>query len=175
MRNAVERLSTYKSVHLNTRNVMTHFIGVPLIVLSVFILLALTPVAILFGDYRLEIDMLAVIALSVYYLALNIRLAFGLIVSMALMFFIANGIVQWSGALWLAIGLFVTGWIFQFVGHYFEKAKPAFFDDLDQLLIGPFFLMAELYFNFGWLSSLEDKITPIALGKRQLMEEAKLS
>lgn len=173
MRNAVERLSTYKSVHLNAKNVKTHFIGVPLIVLSVFILLALTPVAILFGDYRLDIDMLAVIGLSVYYLLLNVRLALGLIFSMIIVFVIANIIADLSGGLWLAIGLFVIGWLFQFLGHYFEKAKPAFVDDVDQLLIGPFFLMAELYFHFGWLSSLEEKMTPIAIDKRKKMEETK--
>ncbi|WP_298768446.1 DUF962 domain-containing protein [uncultured Shewanella sp.] len=170
MRNAVERLSTYKSVHLNTNNVKTHFIGVPLIVLSVFILLALTPVAILFGDYRLAIDKLAVIGLSIYYLMLNIRLALGLIVVMLITLFLANIIADWSGALWLAIGVFVIGWVIQFIGHYFEKAKPAFIDDLDQLLIGPLFLMAEMYFHFGWLSSLKEKITPIAMEKRQQMD-----
>ncbi|WP_299492266.1 Mpo1-like protein [uncultured Shewanella sp.] len=171
MRNAVERLSTYKSVHLNAHNVKTHFIGVPLIVLSVFILLALTPIAILFGDYRLGIDKLAIIGLSIYYLLLNIRLAIGLIVSMIVTLVIANTITQWSGALGLAIGLFILGWIIQFIGHYFEKAKPAFIDDLDQLLIGPFFLMAEVYFHFGWLSSLENKITPIAMEKRKKVDE----
>ena len=31
------------------------------------------------------------------------------------------------------------------IGHGYEKAKPAFMDDLNQLLIGPFFLMAELF------------------------------
>ncbi|WP_299002622.1 Mpo1-like protein [uncultured Shewanella sp.] len=173
MRNAVERLSTYKSVHLNRNNVKTHFIGVPLIVLSVFILLALTPVAILFGDYRLPIDKLAVIVLSIYYLMLNIRLALGLILVMLITLLIANIIADWTGAIWLAIGLFVIGWVIQFLGHYFEKAKPAFIDDLDQLLIGPFFLMAEGYFHFGWLSSLEEEITAIAMEKRQKMNSKK--
>jgi uncharacterized membrane protein YGL010W len=34
--------------------------------------------------------------------------------------------------------MFVAGWAFQFAGHYyFEKNKPAFFDDPYYLLVGP--------------------------------------
>ncbi|MBP8135348.1 MAG: DUF962 domain-containing protein, partial [Rhodoferax sp.] len=49
---------------------------------------------------------------------------------------------------WLlaGIGLFVIGWIIQFVGHYYEGKKPAFVDDLVGLLVGPLFLVAEAAF-----------------------------
>ena len=40
MKSAAEQLSTYKSVHLNQRNIQTHFIGIPLIIWSAFLLLA---------------------------------------------------------------------------------------------------------------------------------------
>ena len=50
---------------------------------------------------------------------------------------------------WLAIGAgsFVIGWMIQFIGHAAEGRKPAFFDDLISLLIGPLFITAE----FGFL------------------------
>jgi uncharacterized membrane protein YGL010W len=35
-----------------------------------------------------------------------------------------------------AIGLFVVGWIFQFVGHAYEGKRPEFFKDLRFLLVG---------------------------------------
>lgn len=42
-------------------------------------------------------------------------------------------------------GLFVGGWIFQFIGHYFfEKNKPAFFDDPFYLLVGPIWVAVEV-------------------------------
>jgi uncharacterized membrane protein YGL010W len=69
--------------------------------------------------------------------------------------------------------VFTVGWIFQFIGHGFEKAKPAFVDDINQLLIGPFFLMAELFFMLGQEKALEAEITPIALEKRKLFEAKK--
>jgi uncharacterized membrane protein YGL010W len=40
-------------------------------------------------------------------------------------------------ALWTpAIGLFVVGWIFQFVGHAYEGKPPEFFHDWRFLLVG---------------------------------------
>lgn len=35
------------------------------------------------------------------------------------------------------VGLFVLGWIFQFIGHAFEGNKPSFFSNPIYLLIGP--------------------------------------
>lgn len=34
------------------------------------------------------------------------------------------------------LGLFTIGWIFQFVGHYFEGKPPEFFSDARFLLVG---------------------------------------
>jgi uncharacterized membrane protein YGL010W len=43
----------------------------------------------------------------------------------------------WVPGLWmLAVGLFVTGWIFQFVGHAVEGKPPEFFHDWRFLLVG---------------------------------------
>ncbi len=35
-----------------------------------------------------------------------------------------------------AAGLFVVGWIFQFVGHYYEKKPPEFLSDWRFLFVG---------------------------------------
>jgi len=36
----------------------------------------------------------------------------------------------------LAVGLFTTGWGFQFLGHFFEKNSPSFVSDRRALLVG---------------------------------------
>lgn len=36
----------------------------------------------------------------------------------------------------LAAPMFVTGWAFQFAGHFFEGKKPSFVDDRRNLLVG---------------------------------------
>jgi uncharacterized membrane protein YGL010W len=41
------------------------------------------------------------------------------------------------GGLWrIALGLFVIGWILQFIGHYFEGKPPEFFKDYRFLFVG---------------------------------------
>lgn len=37
----------------------------------------------------------------------------------------------------VGIGMFVVGWILQFIGHAFEGKAPSFFSDPKYLLIGP--------------------------------------
>ncbi|MFT7624796.1 MAG: YGL010W-like membrane protein [Myxococcota bacterium] len=50
--------------------------------------------------------------------------------------------------LW-ALGLFVVGWILQFVGHAFEGNMPSFFRDPRYLLIGPMFVVKKFQALFG--------------------------
>jgi uncharacterized membrane protein YGL010W len=40
-----------------------------------------------------------------------------------------------------ALGLFVVGWIFQFVGHAIEGNQPAFFRNPVYLLVGPMWVV----------------------------------
>ena len=40
-----------------------------------------------------------------------------------------------------ALGLFVFGWILQFIGHAFEGNYPAFFSNPLHLIVGPFFIV----------------------------------
>ncbi|MBK6579944.1 MAG: DUF962 domain-containing protein [Sandaracinaceae bacterium] len=49
-----------------------------------------------------------------------------IIISLPLMFFAPP----------IGIGLFVLGWIFQFIGHAFEGKAPSFFRDPTFLLVG---------------------------------------
>lgn len=52
------------------------------------------------------------------------------------MIVVALPLVFWSWP--AALGLFVVGWIFQFVGHAVEGKPPAFFSDPRFLLVGPY-------------------------------------
>jgi uncharacterized membrane protein YGL010W len=44
-----------------------------------------------------------------------------------------------------ALGLFVIGWIFQFVGHWFEGKKPSFFSNPAFLIVGPVYFLRKLF------------------------------
>jgi uncharacterized membrane protein YGL010W len=47
------------------------------------------------------------------------------------------------------LGLFVVGWIFQFIGHAIEGNQPAFFKNPVYLLVGPLWLIRRLAAAIG--------------------------
>ncbi|MBO2893731.1 MULTISPECIES: Mpo1-like protein [Pseudomonas] len=155
MKTLVDHLSQYASYHRDPRNIATHFVGIPMIVLAVTILLS-RPGWEVAGMWLSPA--LPVAAASVwFYLRLDLR--FGLVMGLLL------GLCLWVGqvlamqttALWLGTGLgaFVVGWIIQFVGHYYEGRKPAFVDDVSGLIIGPLFVVAEAAFMLGLCPALK--------------------
>lgn len=172
MKTAQEQLATYKSVHLNKKNIQTHFIGVPSIIWSITLLMSLlsTPVNIFNNTYQISLAMVFFTGVFLYYIKLHWRLAIGLFLFIVPVVYTANIVALVDQAYLIAIGVFIVGWIIQFIGHAYEKAKPAFVDDLNQLLIGPFFLMAEVYFMLGLEKALEKEITPMAIDKRRALE-----
>jgi len=101
-----------------------------------------------------------VLATSIFYLKLDVAL--GIVMSLLLAASLALGytVAAQSGEVWLGsgIGLFVLGWIIQFIGHYFEGKKPAFVDDLIGLAIGPLFVVAEVAFMLGLRGELNQAI-----------------
>jgi uncharacterized membrane protein YGL010W len=149
MKSFVDQIAQYASYHQNSRNVATHFFGIPLIVLGVATLLA-RPTVELGGVPCSPAGVLAVVT-CLYYLRLS--LGFGVVMSMimAAMVWCGHLIAGASMAVgWAAgLGLFVVGWAFQFLGHHYEGRKPAFVDDLMGLAIGPLFLVVEVAFALG--------------------------
>ena len=81
-------------------------------------------------------------------------------VFLGLCLWLATVIASQSTATWLGsgIGLFVVGWIIQFIGHIYERRKPAFFDDIIGLAIGPLFVAAELAFLLGLREELQAQV-----------------
>lgn len=168
MKSAVDQLSTYKSVHLNPNNIRTHFIGVPMIIWSAFLMLGTLRFA--WQDYQISLAMIVTLVVLAYYMMLHVRLALGLVLFILPVLYTTELVVHSEHPFVIAISIFVVGWAIQFIGHKYEKAKPAFMDDLNQLLIGPFFLMAEVYFMLGWEKELAAEIKPLARDKRRALE-----
>lgn len=149
MKTLEQHLTTYAAYHRDRRNIATHFAGIPMIVLAVATLLS-RPIA-LAGGFPLSPAVL-VTALAVgFYLMLDVRFGVAMAVLLALALWPAHALAAGSTGLWLAAGggLFVVGWVIQFVGHIFEGRKPAFVDDLIGLLVGPLFIVAEAGFALG--------------------------
>ena len=168
MRTLTDQLSTYAAYHRDRRNIITHFIGIPMIVLAVTILLSrpafdvglpvpLTPAIVLF------------VLTSLFYLRLEFALGLTMVVQTALYTWAGHWFGEQSTAVWLVsgIGLFVLGWVIQFIGHFYEGRKPAFVDDIVGLLVGPMFVVGEWLFAVGWghemLAEIERRVGPTHL------------
>ena len=145
----VQALASYGHYHRDRRNVATHAVGIPMIVLAVEVL-ASRPLWELAGSPLTPAMILSALA-ALFYLSLDF--GFGLLMTVLLAIFAALGlaIASHSDAAWLGGGLalFVVGWMFQLVGHRYEGRKPAFLDDLKSLLVGPLFVVAEGVFALG--------------------------
>jgi len=119
MSNLEQKLSQYAAYHLNHQNILTHFIGIPLIVFSILCLTAKAGIDI--GNFKVTLAMVLIVASTVYYLFLD--KVFGLIMLMILVavYPLASQIAELPLKQWLAasIGFFVVGWVFLFIGHYF--------------------------------------------------------
>ena len=170
MTNLERLLSQYAAYHLDRNNIVTHFVGIPLIVFSILCLTARAGVEI--SGFLLTLAMVLIVLSSIYYISLDKLFGVLMLILFALVYPLAVNIAALSMWSWLcaSIGIFVVGWVFQFVGHYFEKKKPASVDDLIGLAIGPLFVLAEFVFLLGLRKPLHERILKEAQMKRAEMD-----
>ena len=160
MKTLVDQLSQYADYHRDARNILTHFFGVPMILFAVVILLSRPAWGLGEMGFVLSPAVVAALAATVYYMLLDMRYGVALALVLGVMLSVGAWLAQQTLVMWLGwgIGLFVVGWIIQFVGHYWEGRKPAFMDDIVGLLIGPLFVLAEMGFALGVRKEVQHEI-----------------
>jgi uncharacterized membrane protein YGL010W len=162
MKSLVGQLSNYALYHRDRRNIATHFVGIPMIVVGIEALLARPFVS--FEGIAISPALVATVGALGFYLLLDRW--YGLLMAAFLggALFAGNAIAGQSLIPWLvvSIGLFGVGWAFQVVGHLYEGKKPAFIDDLVGLLVGPLFIVVEASFFFGAREGLRQQIEHVA-------------
>ena len=151
-------LSQYAAYHLDHKNILTHFVGIPLIVFSILCLTARA--GFMLSDMELTLALGLIVVTSLYYFSLDRIFAFIMLVVLLAAYPLALKIAHLEFAAWLSlsIGIFIVGWVFQFIGHFYEKKKPAFMDDLVGLAVGPLFVLAEMVFMLGFRKELEQRM-----------------
>jgi len=166
MKNIEEQMSFYAAYHQDARNKATHFIGVPLIMLSLFIPLAWIRLDV--GGVTLTAAMVFAAVVMAYYFLLDVPLALAMLAVSAALVFIGQKIADLGTAQgWMWFGaLFVGGWILQLVGHVFEGRKPALADNLFQIFVAPIFLAAEVFFALGYKPDLQQRVSQKAQLRR---------
>ena len=166
MKTLEEQMAFYAAYHQDARNKATHFVGVPMIMLSLFIPLAWLRVDV--GGVAISAAMVFAAVVLVYYFLLDAVLGTAMLVVTAALVWAGDRIAALGatqGWLWFAV-LFVGGWILQLVGHVFEGRKPALADNLFQIFVAPIFLCAELFFALGYKQRLHDAVQRRAMEMR---------
>jgi uncharacterized membrane protein YGL010W len=149
-----DQMSFYAAYHQDARNKATHFVGVPMIIVSLFVPLAMLKMQL--GSLTLTGAIAFAAVILAYYFFLDVLLALATTLFTVVFLFAAHWLAAQGPALaWSAFAaLFVGGWIIQLVGHAFEGRKPALVDNLFQIFIAPIFLCAELFFALGYKPAL---------------------
>ena len=143
-------LSEYGESHQNSTHKRIHYICVPLIFWSIYFMIYSIPFPENKSAY-INIANLVYIFALIFWFRLSIKLG---------VFFLIHGIflgviatfIQYAifrkFGLNLFIGsfiVFVLAWIGQFYGHKIEGKKPSFLKDLQFLLIGPAWIIHDLF------------------------------
>jgi uncharacterized membrane protein YGL010W len=153
MRTVQNWLDEYSVSHQNPTNKKIHWVCVPLIMLSALGMMWSIPRPALFFSISpyLNWATLLILVSLIYYLMLSVRLAAGMLLVSVVMCLVIGWLMQlpWP-LLWTSFTIFAAAWIGQFIGHKFEGRKPSFFKDLQFLLIGPIWLLADAYKRLGF-------------------------
>jgi len=163
------QMAMYTSFHRDGRNRLTHFFGIPAIILAVLVALATVPLGSVGGWPATLADPVALLIWRLWIaldLGLGLAMAVVVIPGLIIAHAVAGGGSDW--VTWTVAGaLFVGGWALQLVGHAYEGKRPAFLSNLFQLLIGPMFLMAETAFALGLRTGLKHRVEAAATARAQ--------
>lgn len=152
-----QQLASYASVHRDLRNKATHFVGIPVIVFSLLLILSLWRLEI--GGREWTMSLIVAIVAALGWMALDLGVGIVMAVILVPAWYAAEALCGALGvqSTWVAFGvLFVGGWVLQFLGHHYEGKRPALLDNIFQGFIGPMFLVAETMVAMGYRADLAD-------------------
>jgi uncharacterized membrane protein YGL010W len=150
-----EQLESYGAYHRDTRNKLTHFIGVPLVTFSIFLVLSWFRF-VAAPELPLSGATLFFLAVLVYYLRLDWHIALLQAPFNLVLLGLADraALLPFGQSLTVFLITFVLGWAVQLLGHAIEGRRPALADNLLQIFNAPLFLTAEVLFLFGFRPDL---------------------
>ncbi len=158
-RPAVALLGQYAEYHRDRRNIATHFVGVPMIVFGVGVLL--TPVHHVFNGVDITLAWAVYALVAAWYLTRgHLGIGVAAAAGIGILMLLAHRVPAATTLQWLSwgLGFFAVGWLIQFIGHYYEGRKPAFADDVVGLLVGPMFVVLEMLALLGLFRDLMAEI-----------------
>lgn len=151
MKTIQQWLDEYGESHQDHTNKTIHWICVPSIFFSIIGLLYGLKLPFAIQGVTVNVAMIVLALVTVYYISLSKTLWVGLLLFTILCLWLCH-LIEKTGfiPLWLfSIIVFVVAWIGQFYGHKIEGKKPSFFKDIQFLMIGPAWLMSFIYKKLG--------------------------
>lgn len=145
----------YASAHQHPVNVAVHLIGIPVIMLGIFI--PMTWLTIGIDGFAFNLALFTVFAMFFFYLTLDwifavVFLIFAIVVAELAAFL---GSFPQSTSLMIAAAAFFGGYIAQFIGHAIEKSMPVLLKHPIQAnLAAPFFTIVEVFNLLGLREAL---------------------
>jgi len=151
MRTLDQWFAEYAVSHQNPTNKAIHYICVPAIFFSIVGLLMSIPSTTIVNTLQLNAPIIenwafvVLLLVLVFYIRLSISMALKIAVfsgiCLVINYYIGQIVPLWA----FSIGVFVIAWIGQFYGHNIEGKKPSFLKDLQFLLIGPAWVVENLF------------------------------
>ncbi len=145
-------LSEYGACHAHPVNQAVHWLFVPVIMFGVVGLFWALPVPGALAGLPAWANWGTAFAAAcmVYYAALSRPLALGMLVVLAALLPAVGWASTLETPLWrLCAGLLAVSLAAQLAGHRVEGRRPAFFRDVEFILVGPLWLLAKLYQRLG--------------------------
>lgn len=151
MKSLDQWLDAYAESHQNTTNKAIHYICVPAIFLSIVGLLMSIPT--IFIERMLPFDNIFIenwatvvlIPIIIFYLRLSVSMAFKIVLFYMICVIINGWIALYVEGWKISLLIFIIAWIGQFYGHKIEGKKPSFLEDIQFLLIGPAWILNNLF------------------------------
>ena len=163
MKTLAQQMAVYNAYHRDERNKMTHFVGVPLIILAILIPMSWMQIHV--GPFVVTGAMIFLALVTIWYLMLDVSLGLLTFVMVLPLLWAAHAAAaQGSTTGWIVFAAtFVGGWVFQLIGHAYEGRRPALVDNFLQIFVAPVFLVAEALFYFGARKELKREVDALTV------------
>ena len=140
----------YSENHQNPVNKKIHYTCVPLIYFSVLGMMSSVEIPIALGEIfyiSLGLHYFFLAGVLIFFLRHSFCIFLGMLMFSLICLMLINLVsIQAIVIPWQIFALlFTLSWIGQFIGHKIEKKKPSFFTDLVFLLIGPAWIVKNIF------------------------------